>query len=94
MQSSREQAAALAKQQIGSSVVVQEHGANTRHTGQVVGVTGYHAAQSVGGNAAVIHTVAKLDQVPAVGKTATIQYQNGRGKVQDRSVSKSKDLQR
>jgi len=58
----------------------------------VVGVTGYHATQ-VKGEKAVVHQVKDLDQLPAPGKVATIQYQDGKGKVTDRSQDKAKDRQ-
>lgn len=96
MERSRETAAELAKQQLGNGVTVKEPGANTRHTGEVLGVSGYHAAQATGKNTAVVHEVKNLDKRPAPGQVATIQYQDGRGKVADRSKDqeKQKQLQR
>lgn len=94
MQESREQAATIARQQLGNGVEVKDAGPNTRHTGEVLGVTGYHATQATGRNAAVVHAVADLDQRPTPGKVATIQYRDGRGKVQDRPVEPQKQLQR
>lgn len=92
MARSREQAATLAQQRVGTDAVVKSPGANTRHTGEVVGVTGYHAAQ-VAGKTAVVHQVKDLDKVPTPGQKATIQYQDGKGKVADRSVDKEQQKQ-
>ena len=93
MSQSRQQAAGIAKAQLGDGVEVGVPGQNTRHTGEVLGVTGYHATQATGRNAAVVHAVADLDQRPEPGKVATIQYRDGRGKVQDRAVEQQKQQQ-
>ncbi len=96
MEQSRAQAAGIARAQLGGNVELQTPGPATRHTGEVLGVTGYHATQATGRNAAVVHTVADLDQRPEPGKVATIQYRDGRGQVQDRSVDQQRkqELQR
>jgi antirestriction protein ArdC/phage/plasmid primase-like uncharacterized protein len=93
MEQSRQQAAGIAKAQLGDGVDVKAPGQNTRHTGEVLGVTGYHATQATGRSAAVVHAVADLDQRPEPGKVATIQYRDGRGKVQDRAVEQQKQQQ-
>lgn len=92
MARSREEAAALARQRIGQDAAVGQPGANTRHTGEVVGVTAYHAAQ-VAGKAAVVHQVKDLDRKPMPGQTATIQYADGKGKVTDRTQEKERQTQ-
>ena len=92
MARSREEAAELARQRLGQDASVGQPGANTRHTGEVVGVTAYHAAQ-VAGKAAVVHQVKDLDQKPTPGKTATIQYQDGKGKVTERNQEKERQAQ-
>lgn len=94
MQESREQATMLARQQLGNGVEVKDAGPCTRHTGEVLGVTGYHATQATGRNAAVVHAMSDLDQRPTPGKLATIQYRDGHGKVQDRSIEPQKQMQR
>lgn len=94
MEKSRSDAETIAKQQLGDAAEVKSPGSNTRHTGEVLGVSTYHATQSTGRNAAVVHAVADLDQRPSPGKVATIQYKDGKGKVQDRSVEPQKQLQR
>lgn len=67
---------------------------NGRYTGQVVGSTAYHAAQDIGGREGVVHPVAALNQAPMAGKIQTVQYQNGKGQVVDRTPTKQKELQR
>lgn len=93
MEQSRQQAAAIAKAQLGAGVELQSPGRETRHTGEVLGVSGYHATQATGRNAAVVHTVADLDRRPEPGKLATIQYRDGRGTVQERAVEQTKQRQ-
>lgn len=94
MEQSRQKAEQLAKERLGQAAEVKAPGENTRHTGTVLGVSGYHAAQATSTNVATIHQVKDLETVPAAGKVATIQYQNGRGKVAEKSQEKQKDLQR
>jgi putative DNA primase/helicase len=67
---------------------------NGRYTGQVVGSTGYHAAQDIGGKEAVVHQTSKLNQVLTPEKIQTVQYQGGRGQVTDRAKTKQKELER
>jgi len=100
MEQSRGTAVAVAKQQLGDGVDVKNPGPNTRHTGEVLGVSGYHAtqaagknAQAAGKNAAVVHEVKNLDKQPTPGQVATIQYQDGKGKVVDRSKDQQKQQQ-
>jgi putative DNA primase/helicase len=92
MARSREDAAELARQRIGQDAAVGQPGANTRHTGEVVGVTAYHAAQ-VAGKTAVVHQVKDLDQKPTPGQTATIQYKDGKGKVTERNPEQERQAQ-
>lgn len=81
MEQSRQQAAAGVKARLGAGVELQAPRWDTRHTGEVLGVTGYHPTQATSRNAAVLHTVADLDRRPKLGKVATIQYRDGRGTV-------------
>lgn len=92
MAHSREQAATLAQQRLGKDATITAPGANTRHTGEVIGITGYHATQ-VAGTAAVVHQVKDLDKLPKQGQTATIQYREGKGQVTDRSQDKERQAQ-
>lgn len=92
MARSREQAGELARQRLGPDAAVTSPGPNTRHTGEVVGVNGYHATQ-VAGKAAVVHQVKDLDQLPKAGQVATIQYRDGKGKVADKAQDKTKEKQ-
>ncbi len=89
MVQSREAAAALAKAQMGPDAKIESPGDNTRHTGEIVGVSGYHAAQNVGGRSAVVHEVKNLDKPPAVGRFSQIQYQQGKGRVTEKTQEKS-----
>lgn len=92
MARSRDQANELARQRLGPSAEIEPAAANSRHTGEVVGVTGYHATQ-VKGEKAVVHQVKDLDKLPTPGKVATIQYHDGKAKVTDRSQDKDKNRQ-
>jgi putative DNA primase/helicase len=94
MEASREQAAGVARQQLGEGAEVKQPGPNTRHTGEVLGVNSYHATQATGKKAAVVHQVQDLDKLPVPGQVATIQYRQGRGQVAEKSVDQQKQLQR
>jgi len=94
MEQSRQTAEQLAKARLGSNAEVKVPGDNTRHTGTVLGVSGYHAAQATSTAVATIHQVKDLETVPAAGEVATIQYKDGRGKVTAKSPEKQKELQR
>ncbi|MEM8515357.1 putative DNA primase/helicase [Massilia sp. MP_M2] len=94
MENSRQNAAQLAKERLGPNTEVNAPGQNTRHTGTILGVSGYHAAQATSTAVATIHQVKDLEAVPAAGQVATIQYQGGRGKVTEKAPVKQKELQR
>lgn len=59
-----------------------------RYMGPVVMETQYHVVQDVGRQAVVIHDKRNLDKVPAVGHRLAVNYEQGRGEVQDRGASK------
>lgn len=59
-----------------------------RYMGPVVMETQYHVVQDVGRQAVVIHDKRNLDKVPAVGQRLAVNYEQGRGEVQDRGASK------
>lgn len=92
VEQSRARARSIVSQQLGDGAEVQAPGADSRHTGEVLGVTQHHVAQAVGGNTGVVHETRKLDVVPVPGNVSTVQYANGRGKVSDRT--KEKELKR
>lgn len=60
----------------------------SRYMGQVVMETQYHVVQDVGRQAAVIHDKRDLEKVPAVGQRLAVNYEQGRGQVQDRGTVK------
>lgn len=70
-----------ARASIGEEVTVTDPRDNQRYVGPVVANAGLHAVQDVGRQTAVAHPIDKLDRVPAVGATARIEYERGRGKV-------------
>lgn len=52
--------------------------------GEVIARTDFHLVQSTGRGAVAIHELARLDRVPPIGKTATIEYRQGRASVVER----------
>lgn len=64
------------------------------HIGDVIARTDFHLVQSKGRGAVVIHELAKLDRVPAVGRTVAIEYANDRAKVTERVKEKEQSLAR
>lgn len=83
-----------AKASIGGGVTVTDPRDNQRYVGPVVSNAGLHAVQDVGRQTAVAHPIAKLDRVPAVGATARIEYEQGRGKVVDIPARNSRAKER
>ncbi|MDN4571998.1 hypothetical protein DBB29_00685 [Pandoraea cepalis] len=87
---SQEKVRALIQERKGASVEFETPGANSRHTGEVLGEARHHVAQSTGAASAIVHQKKDLDAVPATGRVATVQYQNGKARVQDRSQQKER----
>lgn len=83
-----------AKASIGESVTVTDPRDNQRYVGPVVANAGLHAVQDVGRQTAVAHPIAKLDRVPAVGATARIEYEQGRGKVMETAPARDRANER
>jgi putative DNA primase/helicase len=81
MDQSRKEALDIAFHHLGPEFKETTAGLNTRHSGPVVGTTGYHTVQDVGGASAVIHRTDALNDRTAPGQNISIQYQNGRGQV-------------
>lgn len=90
VEQSRAHASEILREQLGQGAKVQEPGRDSRHTGDVVGVTRYHVAQAVGGDDGVVHQTARLDAKPTPGSVVTVQYQNGRGQVTDKALQQEK----
>ncbi len=93
VEQSRERATGVARQQLGEGAEVKQPGPNTRHTGEVLGVEGYHATQATSKRAAVVHQVRDLEKVPTPGQVVTVQYKNGRGQVADKEAEQQKQKQ-
>jgi hypothetical protein len=66
---------------IGEHGVLEPAHDNKRYVGTVIANTAAHSVQNLGKSIAVAHELAKLDVVPAVGKSARIIYEGRRGKV-------------
>ncbi|MGA5726577.1 DUF5710 domain-containing protein, partial [Ralstonia thomasii] len=90
MEQSRKEAERIVAQQLGEQAPVRTPGPNTRHTGEVLGVTGYHVAQHTGRDGTV-HRTQDLDRRPEAGTVATVQYKGGRGKVTDKTQEQQKE---
>ncbi|MCA8270363.1 zincin-like metallopeptidase domain-containing protein [Burkholderia vietnamiensis] len=86
---SRMRAQEIVRQQLGQDAEVRSPGPDTRHTGEVLGVTRHHVAQSVGADTGMVHETSRLNARPVAGNVATIQYTNGRGVVNDRTREKA-----
>lgn len=61
------------------------------HVGEVLARTEFHLVQSKGRGSVVIHELAKLERVPAVGKSVSIEYANDRAKVTDRAQDRNRE---
>ena len=57
-------------------------------------MTDYHATQATGRSSAVVHPVAALDRRPEPGTVATIQYRDGRGRVQEKQQELKRQVER
>jgi len=64
-----------------------------QYIGKVVAVSALHVAQDVGRRAISIHRLYALDNVPEIGDSLTVKYENGRAQVSD-MVRATKDLGR
>jgi hypothetical protein len=59
-------------------------------TGAILDVRGAHVAQNIGRGTAVLHKMALLDRVPAVGEAVCVMYRQGRGHVVELLVSRDR----
>lgn len=73
-----------ARDELGDQVRIGTPAEATRTVGLVIARTDFHLVQSLGRDRVMVHELAKLDRVPAAGKSVTIQYERGRGMVIDR----------
>jgi len=73
----------VAKRALGEAAVVIPPKDSGRYVGPVLGNTDRHAVQDVGRQTAVAHELDKLDRHPVEGQRARIEYQAGRGSVQE-----------
>ncbi|KAA0178836.1 hypothetical protein FX016_23170 [Cupriavidus gilardii] len=74
-----------AREALGDDAAIQSPKENGKTVGEVIARTDFHLVQSVGRGAVVVHELAKLDRVPAVGKIVTVDYANARATVIDRA---------
>ena len=49
--------------------------------GRILEKTAFHTAQDVGRGEVILHSLGRLEQVPTVGVSARLEYQNGRASV-------------
>ncbi|RWA57408.1 hypothetical protein AU476_40800 [Cupriavidus sp. UYMSc13B] len=75
----------------GDDTAIQTPGENGKFVGIVDTRTEFHLVQHLGRNTVAIHDLATLDRVPAIGKSVSIQYSNGRAAVADRAAGKERD---
>lgn len=73
-----------ARDEFGDQVRIAAPAETGRMVGTVIARTDFHLVQSLGRDSVVVHELAKLDRVPAVGKPVSIRYEGGRGVVADR----------
>lgn len=76
-----------ARQSLGDDVQIQSPKDGINAVGQVIARTDYHLVQSLGRDAVMVHDLAKLNRVPAIGKSVAIHYQEGKGVVADRDLT-------
>jgi phage/plasmid primase-like uncharacterized protein len=91
MEFSRSEARLIAEAQ---GLTVQAVQPNGRYTGQIVTETAYHSTQNIGGNKAVVHDNSALDKKLGKGQMAAVEYQNGKGRVLDKSKQKTNQIER
>ena len=72
----------LSRAKLGDSVVIAEADRNNRYVGKILVRTDFYAVQEVG-KGVVIHDLSRLDNVPSVGSSVGITYENGRGLVKE-----------
>jgi hypothetical protein len=73
-----------------TNIHVPDNSSNSSFLGDVVGRTDFHLVQSMGRGTVTIHELARLDRVPALGKTVAIEYTQGRGVVAERDRSQTR----
>lgn len=74
-------------------LTITEPGKMTRHTGEVITANADYILQKTGDNRAILHSTQALDRLPQQGINTTIQYSNGKGKVQEKSKSKGIEME-
>lgn len=74
-------------------LTIMEPGKMTRHTGEIVASNSDYILQKTGDNRAVLHSTKALDRTPQQGMNTTIQYSNGKGKVQEKTKSKGIEME-
>lgn len=67
---------------------------SARASGTVVAITSAHIVQDRGRNEVSIHDKRLLDKIPIIGEHFSVEYRGGRGEVQIRNQSSSRDLAR
>lgn len=83
-----------ARDKFGDEAEIRNPRDGESHIGEVIARTDFHLVQSKGRGTVVIHELAKLDRVPAIGKSVTIEYKNERASVIDRVKEKERELAR
>lgn len=83
-----------ARDLFGDDTNIQSPAAKGASLGDVVGRTDFHLVQSNGRGTVTIHELAKLDRVPAQGKTVMIEYAGGRAVVSERGRESNRGLTR
>lgn len=83
-----------ARNEFGDETEIRTPHDGESHIGDVVARTDFHLVQSKGRGTVVIHELAKLDRVPPVGKTVSIEYANDRATVKDRVKEKEREVAR
>jgi len=83
-----------ARRAFGDETEIRTAREGESHVGDVLARTDFHLVQSKGRGSVVIHELAKLDRVPALGKTVTVEYQGDRGTVVDRIKDRERELGR
>lgn len=73
-----------ARDQYGADVNIKRAPENFKLTGPIIFNTDFHTVQFLGRDSVVVHELAKLDRVPGVGKSVSIEYRGGIGQVTER----------
>ncbi len=74
-----------ARDQLGDQIDIVKPVSQPKMVGMVIARTDFHLVQSLGRGSVAVHELAKLDKVPAVGKSVAIQYENSQGTVVERA---------